>query len=721
MRHRCWAGVRVWRGPCLWRQRLDEMGQGRLAEASAGVLQRARATLRRSCCSPLARAPRRLTAPPRQRPDARGTDAARAVAQMPVAQIAPEARDSSLVAPARPGVGRPATPVPALTFALTAADLLASGARGFAYDLGTPGRSAGLALDGIDPDRLALSLDGRPLADLFTGAARLDVLPWEATDRLALADARGGSAVGVVAGLRPFRLGVPVTELRYLPGEGGLQVVSGTHAQTRGTPFGLGGPRARMTTTAHFAGRQADGPITGARLRHAHALVRFAIAAPRWGAELTEHYTERTDGARRGIALDANLYDPLRAAVLDPSAERRLLRNEIALSARVPLGAAPLAVWSAWTRQTTRYRASSAGDTLAVSGNRYAVGAMQRFGARGSVAGSGPVALAWAALEDDPWGRFDPLGDGGARVQVHAALSDTLALGSARMAAQAGGHWLSGVGFGPALALRAERGALHAAVSWTGAIPGRLQQSGFTPQASGVTAPIGPGVLIGTAPDARESTVHSELGARTRIGAFSLGVRGIGQILMNPSRLTVLRDVSTAAAEDVAFGYDRASGAITHLGARGALGWRDEAPGFYGAASLALSAWSGDPPLAERIGEATPRAFGTARLGYRATRVGTGTAALDLGISARGWSAFRGVRVHPATGLLALAASGADRLPARGVLDLDASVTFSQRATVSIRLDNVLAGLLYDGAALVQGEPLAASQLRFGVFWALTQ
>ncbi|OZC01523.1 TonB-dependent receptor [Rubricoccus marinus] len=652
-------------------------------------------------------------APPTTAPDS----AAAPEAQRPVTEIAPEARDSSLVAPARPLAGRPATPVPAVTFALDAADLFREA--GFAYDLGTPGRTAGLALDGIAPARLTLSLDGRPLADLATGAPRLDVLPWEAADRLALADARGGSVVSVLAGLRPFRLGVPVTELRYLPGESGLQVVSGTHAQMRRSLFGLGGPRARMTTTAHFAGRQANGPVLGARLRHAHAIARLAIAAPRWGAELAEHYTERTEGARRGVAIDANLYDPLRASVLDPSAERRLLRNEVALSARVPLaGSRPLAVWTSWTRQTARYTPGSGADTLSVSGNRYAAGATQWIGVLGSTLN------AWTALEDDPWGRFDPLGDGNARLQAHAALMDTLSLGGVRLALQTGVQWVSGEssGFDPAVALRAERGGFHAAFSYAAAVPGRIEQTGFAPALSGEAFAIGPGVGVGAAPDGRERTMHAEFGARGSLGAFSFRTRALGQIVTDAARLVVLEDVSTAAADEAAFGYDRAAGALTHLGTRGQLGWREEASGgLYGTLSLALSTWGGDNPLARRVGEATPSVYGTGRLGYRATRVGTGTAALDLGIVARGWSAFRGVRVHPATGLLALANEDAARLPARPVLDLDASVTFSRRATVMIRLDNVLAGVLYDGAALVQGEPLATSQLRFGVFWALTE
>ena len=362
----------------------------------------------------------------------------------------------------------------------------------------------------------------------------------------------------------------------------------------------------------------------------------------------------------------------------------------------------------------TRYTPGGIADTLSVAGNRYAVGAAQALGARGL------GIRAWAALDDDPWGRFDPLGDGNERLQVHAAITDTLTASGVRLAIQAGGHVAGGT-FGPALALRADARGAFAAVSWTGVIPGRIEESGFFPVAS-----LAPGVPIGTASGGPERALSAEAGAARGVGTFSLGARLVGRLTTDASRLVVAQDIATAGANDVAFWYQGASGSVTMLGAQGALGWRENAAsGLYATAGLTATAWPGadDSPLAlsGKIAESVPALYGSARLGARATRVGTGTAALDLGATARGWSAFRGVRVHPATGLLALASPEAARLPARVLLDLDASVTFSQRATVSVRWENILSGLLYDGAALVQGEPLAASQLRFGVFWALTE
>ena len=640
-----------------------------------------------------------------------------AVAQDSTAVATPEASGAAadplaradslaLVAPDAPPTGRVVSPLPATTAALSAADLLAPGALG--YRLGTPGRVAGIAWGGLPPERAALLVDGRPLADPFTGAPGWDLLMWEAADRLRAADARGGAPQAVVAQLRPFRLAAPVTELRFHAGEGAVQSVSATHAQTRGAPLGLGGASARLTTTAHVAGRQADGPVLGARQRHSHALLRFALASPRWGAEAGLRYAERREGARRGVVEDANFYDVLRAAVLDPGAERRTLATEATVRARTARGGRPLAAWAAWGRQVSRYSTGGlSSDTASVSGNAWSAGA------RAGLSAEGPALEARAVVEDDPWGRLDPLGDGNARLHVHAAVVDTLQAAGAALAVHAGGQWVDGR-LGPALSLRAERRGLHAVASWTAPVPGRVETAGYS-------AALVPGVLARAAPEAAERWASGEVGARGAGGPLAWEARALARRVTGGARLAEVRDVTAAAAADTAFAFLRAEGALGMIGARGRLSWREGAEaGLNASASVAATRWAGSGPLAARWAEAEPALRGALRVGVRARRVGTGTARLEAGATLRGWTAFRGLRVHPATGLLALARDGAPRLPARPVLDLDASVAFGTRAVLRVRWDNVLSGLVYPGASLLQGEPLPASQLRFGVFWALT-
>lgn len=619
-----------------------------------------------------------------------------------------------LLAPSAPASGRPLTPVPALTPALDAADLLArpssAALSSFAYELGAPGHLAGLSLDALAPERSAVTLDGRPLDDLFTGAPRVDLLPWEATDRIALAGPEAGAPLTLATTLRPFRERVPITELRFHSGRLGIQNVAGTHAQTHRSPWGIGGERARLTGTFHVGSRRANGPTSGATLRQTNVLARLALAAPGWAAEVTNLYADRRSGARRGVRDDGFAFDPFRASVLDPGATRTTLRNELAATLRAPaVSRQPLAVWSSWTRQVSRYSPAST-DTVSAAGNRFAAGLSQRLGR--------PTFRAWAALDDDPWGRLDPLGDGNERLQIHAALTDTLALGTVRLAGQVGGHLADGQ-IGPALALRAEAGAVSGAVSWTGVIPGRIEESGYFPPEA-----VAPGVPVGLAADGREQVIAAEIGGRAKAGAFRLTLRPFGRLTVDAHRLLEREDVETATATDLVFGYGRAIKPVGVVGAQAALGWREATDsGLYLRSTATAQTWPLRDPteVSGRMAEAAPAVFGTSRLGLRATRVGTGTASLDAGATVRAWTAYRGLRVHPATGLLALARTDADRLPARATLDLDAEVTFGTRARVSIAWIHVLSGLAYDGVRTLQGEPMPGRHLRFGVFWAFTE
>jgi hypothetical protein len=161
------------------------------------------------------------------------------------------------------------------------------------------------------------------------------------------------------------------------------------------------------------------------------------------------------------------------------------------------------------------------------------------------------------------------------------------------------------------------------------------------------------------------------------------------------------------------------------IGATATLSWRDDvARGLYIHSSVtATQALNASRSALHQLdAESLPTVWGRLRVGARATNLGNGVADLDLAIVAHGWSAFRGLVVVPATGQMALpdptGALGAE-LPARGTVGAEATATFSARASVFLRYDNALATRLYDGARVVQGEPIPATTLRFGVFWAL--
>src|SRR5690606_688935 len=194
--------------------------------------------------------------------------------------VRPDTAAVALVAPERPEPGQPVTPVPALTPVLDVAALLGDVPGAFAYHLGAPGWPHGLALDGRPPEAHALALDGRPYDDLFTGRPRGDLLPLEVLGRLRLAATRYGRPGAVAATVRPFRAAAPVTELRYLPGQEGIQYVSAAHAQTRRPPGFLRGAagQGRLTVLGYVAGRRAR---PGPRHPHPPRPRRRADGAPR--------------------------------------------------------------------------------------------------------------------------------------------------------------------------------------------------------------------------------------------------------------------------------------------------------------------------------------------------------------------------------------------------------------------------------------------------------
>ena len=624
--------------------------------------------------------------------------------------VANSAPDSARALP-RPSValpdaepGRDATPVAAATSALSAEALVALAPAAlvavFDYRLGAPGRSGGLSVDGLDPARVALLLDGRPFDDLVTGAPRPDLLPLAALGPLRISDGRLGSPVSLDAQTRLFRLGRPVTELRYLTGQSGVQAVSATHAQTRLPPgFLRGGSRdARITVVGHVMSRNGRGTLTGAQLRHTDVFGRTLLTRPGVAVDAGVLYTDRTDGARRGVVPgSAESIFSLASMVVEPTATRRTLRAEAYATARLALiGSQPTVVTAALVRQRLVYRSSTSGattaDTLRVHAERAFVRVAQPLG------GTRLLRLDATADAAPSVGR-DRLGGSGARLRLHAALRDSVSIGTASATVEGGVH-LDGTRVFPSASLRAERGAAFAALRVGGAHGGRLDGGlgGYVGAADGGGA---------------ERVALAEAGTQIARGDLRVGVRAFGTARQN-ARLLVARADS--------FAFETAPSLLAAAGLAVTAGVREAtARGLYGRLSATAHAplRAGASDLARRDADALPRLRADVRVGSRARGIG-GVLDLDLAVVGRAWTGFRGRTVEPRTGLLALPDPVGDfgrTLPARGTLGAEAAATFSGRATVFLQLDHALGQLV--GAAVVQGEPLPVRVLRFGVFWAL--
>ncbi|GAB5533960.1 MAG: hypothetical protein Rubg2KO_02090 [Rubricoccaceae bacterium] len=610
----------------------------------------------------------------------------------------------SPVLPLGPEPGRPASPTPALTAALDPTELLADVPGTFLYRLSAPGR-ADLSFDGLATGTPALFLDGRSFEDLITGAPRFDLLPSEALGPLRIADTRQGRPLAIEATTRPFRVALPVTELRYFGGQEGVQYASGTHAQTRRPPAFLRGSSdaSRLTVTAHVATRAANGLVgsggttDGARERHSHALARALLTRPGSSFEMGALYTEQLDGAHRGFTT--NVFNPLSASSLDRSATRKTIRNDLWLTSWLPIVRSnPTEIGAAWTSQRWRY-VQTPGDTLAATANRLSGHLRQRV-----VLGPNHLHFRAGATWDtiaDTSALFAP----GSRSAFHASLLDSLAAGPVELAIQAGLYALDGQ-IAPSFALRAESGPASAGVRWTGSETGRIWHSGL-------------GSLIQIPAEADLRSVRqlvADASLNGRRGDWAARLHAFGHHRTDARWIVSSGDTTYTL-----------TGGLTadRIGATLNLSWRDEAArGLYVRSSITgtHAPNRGTSALRQLDAESLPTFWGRLRLGLRATNVGSSVADLDLALVAHGWSAFRSLVVVPATGQLALpdptTSLGAE-LPARGTLSAEATATFSARASVFLRYDNALATRLYDGARVIQGEPIPATALRFGVFWAL--
>ncbi len=592
--------------------------------------------------------------------------------------------------------GRPVAPVPAITPALSIEALLP----GFDYALGAPGRSAGASLDGLDPNHAALFLDGRPFDDLITGAPRPDLLPLAALAPLRLSDGRVGAPVSIEAATRAFRLGVPVTELRYLAGQSGVQDVSATHAQTRLPPaFLRGGSRdSRFTVAGTVMSRRGQARLAGADLRQTDLLIRSLLTRPGLATDVGIVYTDRTDGARRGVVPGAadDIFS-LNAEALGADATRRTLRTEAYATARLRLVAPqPATVTIRGVTQRLVYAAGTsvgAGDTLRVHARRAEARLVQPLG-RTLHFRSG------AAVDLLPAANAGALGTPRPRLRLDAALRDSVALGGAQATLEGGAALIGGavVPFG---SVRIARGASAVGARVGGSGPGPVEASGLIGSIAGGNA-------------ATERTLVVDAETRLALGAASLGLRAFG---------TARTSARLLVARDTLFTVETAPGPLAALGLTARLGLRDGAArGVYAHATATARAplRADASALARRDADALPRLWADVRAGTRASGIGDGVLDLDLAVVGRAWTAFRSRLVEPTTGLLALPDPASDLgqvLPARGTLGVEATATFSRRATVFLQLDHALGQAV--GATVVQGEPLAPRVLRFGVFWAL--
>jgi hypothetical protein len=563
---------------------------------------------------------------------------------------------------------------------------------------------AGVSFGGLPPERLALTLDGRPADDLFTGRPALERLPEGLLAPLRAARGRFGALHAIAAETRAFEAAVPITELLYRTGPGGVQTIGATHAQTRRPGFvrGLGGDQARLGALFHVGAQSAGGLYTNAGFSAWQAIGRVGLALPGLAVEVTERYGSRTEGAWGGIAPGASP-DPFAATapVRLPEGERTLTQNDLSVALRRPLlpRAEPLAVTAFWTAATYRYRVGA--DTSEAGAHRYGLGAEQSLALGGHRLRARVDAWAGRATS----GLALPADGSPYPPEVHALLEDALTLEGFDVTLALGLHAAPEV-FPSA---RAEVGrafgplALRVGAHYGGARLAPVERLGF-------------GGVLAAEPYRTERLSAVFALAEVALGPVTLRASGTASEQRDP-RLLLL-----AEGEDPAR-FVTAEGSFRRAQATVGLALRESATrGLYVEAEASAHRLLNPEASAlhRREAGALPEAWGRGRLGVRGRALFGGALDLDVYARARAWTAFRGRGLHPETALLGLPSETAPLVPARPVLDLVAEAgLWRGRAVAFVAYENALAGLAYDGAYVVPVYPLLPPGLRLGLFWVL--
>ncbi len=606
-------------------------------------------------------------------------------------------RFDSLVSPLGTEIGRAIGAIPVTSPYEDALPILNHIPGSFLYDFGDTGWADGVSLDGQSPQRPSLSVGGIPFSDLFTERPHFELLPAAPLSQFRLEGQRFGRPGGVNAYVRPFSGSTPITELKFETGQEGLQYVSASHSQTRKPPGLLGGDNGRLSILGHVSGSQSDGLYAGGALKAWQALGRISLTRPGFAATLTEFHAKHTVGARAGVVADfPSAYYPAQAIVLDPSAQRETIRNDLTVNVRVPMGSDVISATTYWTRQHERYSPTGI-DTLEAKGNRYGGALAVPFRTSGHA-----LSLrldGW--LDDAPLGRGNPYAGGDSRAQLHATLSDSLAIANWGVNGEVGVHSV-GSEVSPAGQLRLSRGPVFLGLAYAGHVPGRIEAIGYD------------SLLVRISTATTERVLSAELGGSLRFGSIGIDFRSFASSTNNP-RAFVADGLGGASFIDVAGKVQRAGGSLS-------LAWRAETErGFYarGTASAAAVLNSSESDLHRREADALPSVWANGRLGLRATELFNNNLDLDLAAQGRAWSGFRSRSYIPEVALFALPAVSSPKVPTSGVLDLVIEARLQRRATLFLLYENVLSTRVYDGAFIVPVYPLPAHRVRFGLFWTL--
>ncbi len=535
------------------------------------------------------------------------------------------------------------------------------------FRAGPYGWPEALSLDGAPPGATRFNWGGVDLRDVLSGDVQAHVLP------VAWTPAPAARGLAIHAALDSFDAPQPLTHLRYLSGDEGLQRVELLHAQARQrTLFGRSG---LLRARGGYFGATADNAFENSDLRRGRALIGWTdFTSGDFHMSLRALHTRHRVGAPGGIVPvdSANFQSiyfrqdgiPLSSPRL-ATADRQSLRTD--LTANV-----------GWRRThvtvTRSYLRREFGTDTSL------VGRARRLDVR---AERGPF-----------YATFVRTAPGDANAWTDAPTQHVAEVGARlgwRGLQLRGGAWVGDATIAPVgeasfalgpFELEAELGATE------------------TP----LLARLGWGPFVTPTGEEPMRWVRASASARTQRGDLDGWARVSGWTTPNA------RDWREVRRDTLR--YDPIGGTSRAVASLGA-GWRMDAP-------LGLYAWT-EATASHALGDAAwrdaqPPLHATARIGTRLVLFRRDLL-LDLHADLRGWTAHAGRTLHAPTGLYALPYPDARRVPTSGTVDLWIRARV-RTATLFYGAENVLSRTeLMLGNLAVPDQPLPARRVRFGVFW----
>jgi len=566
----------------------------------------------------------------------------------------------------------------------------------FAYTFGSAGWPDGVAPYGANPNRVPLRMDGLSMNDLLTGRPRYDLAPAALVRSLNMDPSTGIDLVS-----DSLSQPAPLTIVRYQSAGDAMQAVQSVHVQNR-VFMAPDSTTRKFQALFGYSGAGARGEYDGSRLKRAREVtIRLRYETPRWSVEFLDMARRRSVGAHTGViplsgASYESIYQRLGATVGDSEARRRTIRNDLVLSGTTRIAGNQALSKIYWTVQTLDF----SGESFNLKG------VAERMGVDLSVSRMIRRSHADVRLRG-----FSDRFTGG---NVYEPKPDARSFLS--MVARVQGN---GAGFGYRVELGPEKEDTRSWFHMSGLIQKQAGRFLATGQFLATGLPLanhevtGFGAAVFPLPEAADPSLsRGSLGLTWQSSWLSLRAQAWRARYTDPVQ-AVYDEVDGAIAVQVLSGSADAQGLSIEIG------FRDLADrGVYALLNPVFSNRSteSETVVARSWRRSTPQTWSSARLGLRA-HLFEDDLDLDTYVRARYWGTMDGLRLHPATGLLALPSATSQSLESNWLIDVVAEAGV-RGATIFLSYENVFSGTTTQvGNLIVPDYPLPRQRTRFGVYW----